>query len=52
MSRPTSLAPILLAGGAMLVLWGVASTWIISMAGLIVVAIGAARWIKEVRHEN
>jgi uncharacterized membrane protein len=52
MKRPTSLAPMLLACGAMLILWGVTSTWIISVAGLIVVVIGSARWIKEVRHEN
>ena len=52
MSRPTSYAPIVLAAGVMLTLWGAASTWMVSVAGLIVVAIGAARWMKDIRHEN
>jgi len=52
MTRPTSCAPIVLAAGTMLALWGVASTWIVSAAGLIIVGIGAARWIKDIRHEN
>ena len=30
MTRPTSYAPIVLAAGVMLTLWGVASTWIVS----------------------
>jgi hypothetical protein len=36
----------------MLALWGAASTWALSAAGLIVIGIGAARWIKDIRHEN
>ncbi len=52
MTRPTSYAPIVLAAGAMLTLWGVASTWIVSVAGVIIIGIGAARWIREIRHEN
>ena len=47
MTRPTSFAPILVAAGAMLTLWGAASTWILSAAGLIVIGIGSARWLKE-----
>ena len=52
MTRPTSYAPIVLAAGAMLILWGAASTWIVSVAGLIIIGIGAARWIRDIRHEN
>ncbi len=57
MSRPTSYAPIVLAAGIMLTLWGAASTWIVSAVGLLVVGIGAARWLrdlktKEIRNEN
>lgn len=51
-NRPTSYAPILLAAGVMLTLWGVASTWIVSIAGLIVIAVALARWRKDIRHEN
>ena len=52
MTRPLSYAPIVLAFGVMLALWGVASTWIVSVLGLLVIAIGAARWWKEVQHEK
>jgi hypothetical protein len=50
--QPTSFAPIVLAAGVMLALWGAASSWIVSVAGLIVIGIGVARWIKDFRHEN
>ncbi len=52
MTRPTSYAPIVLAAGAMLALWGATSTWIVSVAGLIVIGIGTARWIKDLRNEH
>ncbi|MGP0073153.1 MAG: hypothetical protein ACLPWF_14625 [Bryobacteraceae bacterium] len=52
MTRPTSYAPIVLASGVMLALWGAATTWIVSAVGLLAIGIGAARWIKEARHEN
>jgi hypothetical protein len=52
MTRPTSYAPIVLAAGVMLALWGLASTWIVSIVGLIVIGIGVVRWIKDVRFEN
>jgi hypothetical protein len=51
-TRPTSYAPIVLAAGVMLTLWGAASSWIVSAAGLIVIGIGTARWIQDIRHEN
>lgn len=49
MTRPTSYAPIVLALGVMLALWGIASTWIVSVLGLLIIATGLARWWKEVR---
>jgi hypothetical protein len=52
MNQPTSYAPIVMAAGAMLTLWGAVTTWIVSAAGLIAIGIGAARWIKDLRHEN
>jgi hypothetical protein len=52
MTRPTSYAPIVLASGVMLTLGGACSTWILSVAGLIVVGIGATRWIRDVRPEK
>ncbi len=52
MTRPLSYAPIVIALGVMLTLWGVASTWILSVVGLLIIAIGVTRWWKEVRHEK
>jgi hypothetical protein len=52
MSRPASYAPIAVAAGVMLTLWGAASSWIVSVAGLIVIGIGTARWVRDLRHEN
>jgi hypothetical protein len=52
MIRPTSYAPIVLAAGVMLTLWGAASTWIVSAVGLLAIGIGAVRWFMDVRHEN
>ncbi|HTB17813.1 MAG TPA: hypothetical protein VK708_06830 [Bryobacteraceae bacterium] len=52
MTRPTSYAPVVLAAGVMLALWGAASTWIVSVAGLILIGVGVARWRKDIRHEN
>ena len=52
MSRPRSYAPIVLAAGVMLTLWGAASIWVVSVAGLILIGIGIARWVRELRHEN
>jgi uncharacterized membrane protein len=52
MSRPNSYAPIVLATGVMLTLWGAASIWILSVAGLLLIGIGTFRWIRDLRHEN
>lgn len=52
MNRPTSYAPIILAAGVMLTLWGAASFWIVSAVGLLTIGMGAARWLKDVRNEK
>jgi hypothetical protein len=52
MTRPVSYAPIILAAGVMLTLWGAASTWILSVAGVLALAAGTVRWIRETRNEN
>jgi uncharacterized membrane protein len=52
MTRPTSYAPIMLAAGVMLTLWGAASTWIVSVVGVMVIGVAAARWRRDVRNEN
>ena len=52
MKRPSSYAPIVLACGVMLTLWGAASTWAVSIAGLIIIAAGVILWKKDLRHEN
>ena len=41
----------MLAAGVMLTLWGAASTWIVSVVGLMVIGIGAARWMREDKFE-
>jgi hypothetical protein len=52
MTRPTSYAPIVLAAGVMLTLWGAASVWVVSAVGVLAIGVGAARWVKDVRNEN
>jgi hypothetical protein len=52
MNRPTSYAPIVVAAGLLFTLWGAASSWVISALGLIVIGMGAARWIRDLRHDN
>jgi len=52
MTRPTSYAPIVLAAGVMLTLWGAVSIWLMSVVGVILIGIGAARWRRDVRNEN
>jgi len=47
MTRPTSYAPIVLAAGVMLTLWGAATIWGVSVVGVIVIGIGAARWRRD-----
>jgi heme A synthase len=44
-----SFAPALLALGLVCLLWGVVTTWLLSAAGLIVIAYASFRWIEDVR---
>lgn len=50
MSRPEcrpSFAPPLLAFGLMLLLWGVVTSWIVSVLGLVLVAYASALWLQD-----
>jgi heme A synthase len=49
--HPPSYAPVLMAVGLMCTLWGAVTTWLLSAAGLIVVALAAVRWIGDARQE-
>jgi len=49
MTRPTSSAPIILAAGVMLALWGAVSAWLVSVIGVTAIGYGALRWAKEAR---
>jgi hypothetical protein len=51
MKRPTSYAPIVLAAGVMLTLWGAVSIWVVAAVGLLAIRVGAVRWMKDVRNE-
>ena len=48
--RPTYM-PFLFAFSLLLLGWGLLSTWIISIAGLIGMGISIYGWIKELLHE-
>lgn len=48
--QPT-YAPALMAVGLMFTLWGAATTWIVSLLGLIMVGAAAHRWINDLRKE-
>ena len=43
--------PFFLAGGLAFVFWGLLTTWVILVAGLVVFAIALAGWINILRHE-
>jgi uncharacterized membrane protein len=51
MTRPTSYAPIVLAAGVMLALWGAVTTWIVSLIGLLAIGFGVARWKKDLNED-
>ncbi|MEJ2597912.1 MAG: hypothetical protein P8Z00_06230 [Anaerolineales bacterium] len=44
--------PALLAFGVVLIFWGLVSTWLISLAGIIITGFSLAGWIGEMIHEN
>jgi hypothetical protein len=47
--RPT-YAPALMAGGVMFLLWGAATSWLVSLGGLALIGVASARWIRDLRH--
>jgi hypothetical protein len=47
--RPT-YAPALMAGGLMFLLWGAATAWPVSLAGLLLIGIASVRWIRDLQH--
>lgn len=49
--RPTYW-PFFLAMGVAFLAWGMLATWIISVAGLVVMIISLVGWITELRHER
>lgn len=51
MRHKSSYAPVLMAAGLSCTLWGAVTTWLISAAGLIVVAFAGVRWLNESRRE-
>ena len=44
--RP-SFAPPVLALGLLLLLWGIVTSWIVSVLGLVLIAAAAALWIRD-----
>jgi hypothetical protein len=51
MPRPTYW-PFFLALGVSFLVWGILTSWIISVAGLVVMIIALMGWITELRHEQ
>ena len=49
--RPTAW-PLVLAFGACLLAWGVVTSWIIFVLGVVLFAAGVAGWIAEMRHDT
>jgi heme A synthase len=44
-----SFAPAIVAAGALFLLWGAVTTWLVSALGLLVTGLGAALWITDLR---
>jgi hypothetical protein len=49
--RPT-YSPAVLALAIACLLWGMVTTYLISLLGLVLFAVGLADWIGELRHEH
>jgi len=47
---PPSLAPAAFSLGVTLIIWGLISSLIITIVGLVVFVISLTEWIKEIRH--
>ena len=50
LARP-SYAPPLLAVGLMCLLWGIVTTWIISVIGILIAGVACGRWIGDLRRD-
>jgi hypothetical protein len=48
--QPT-ISPFVLSLGACLIAWGALTSWIITVAGLVLFAIGGAAWVERMRHD-
>ena len=48
--RPTYW-PFFLAMGLTFIFWGLLTTWVILLAGLLIFTIALAGWINQIRHE-
>lgn len=46
--RPT-IAPPTVAFGALLLMWGIQLGWLVAIAGAVVLTLGLARWLREVK---
>jgi hypothetical protein len=44
-----SFAPAILAAGALFLLWGAVTSWVVSVLGLLVIGVGAGLWIMDSR---
>jgi heme A synthase len=44
-----SFAPVILAAGALFLLWGAVTSWVVSTFGLLVISLGAWVWIADLR---
>ena len=51
MTHKSSYAPVLMAVGLTCTLWGAVTTWLVSAAGLMLVAFAGMRWLNESRRE-
>jgi hypothetical protein len=44
-----SVAPAILAAGALFLFWGAVTTWFVSAFGLLVIGLGAGKWVADLR---
>ena len=44
--------PLVLAFGATLLAWGVVTSWIISVVGLLLFVVGTCGWVSDMRHDQ
>jgi len=51
LAKPT-YAPIAIAAGILLAVWGLIAHWILSALGLVIAGIGARRWILDLIEQD